>query len=85
MHDRCYRAEHKSYINYGGRGISVDYEWHRKNPSGCKNFLDWYEKNYKSGLLIDRIDNDGNYGPDNCRFATREEQMANSRLVRKRL
>lgn len=81
---RCYCKTCKSYKNYGGRGISMCDEW--KN-----DFVPFYkwaiEHGYKEEktdkginiLTIDRIDNDGNYEPDNCRFVTNAEQAKNKR------
>ena len=52
------------YKNYGGRGINVCQEW--RNPL---TFIAWANKNgYRKGLEINRIDNDGDYKPDNCNF-----------------
>jgi hypothetical protein len=67
------------YKDYGGRGITICEEW--KNDA--KAFYDWsmsngYEEN--KGLSIDRIDNDGNYEPSNCRWSTRTIQCRNQRL-----
>lgn len=61
---------------YGGRGIKVCSEWN----NSFESFRDWALANgYKKGLEIDRIDNDGNYEPENCQFVTRKEQTRNSR------
>lgn len=72
---RCENEEHPNYKDYGGRGISVCEEWY-----DVKNFIDWAKRNgYKEGLELDRIDNDGDYEPSNCRFTTRKKQNRNTR------
>lgn len=82
--DRCYREKCKSYKNYGGRGIKVCDEW--KND--YKKFYEWamangYEEKQTAGgvniLSIDRINNDGNYEPQNCRWVTADIQAKNKR------
>jgi hypothetical protein len=70
MKRRCYNPERKQYKDWGGRGIIVCKEW-LKDPIV---FIEWAEKNgYKKGLSFDRIDNNGNYEPNNCRFITKKE------------
>lgn len=77
--ERCYSELHKSYHEYGGRGITVCDEW--KND--FQAFYDWAMSNgYKEGLQIDRIDNNGNYDPKNCRFVTASENCRNRRTAR---
>ena len=79
MKKRCYNKTFKQYKDYGGRGIKVCDEW--MNP---KVFIDWGKSNgWERGLEIDRIDNDGNYEPDNCRFVTAQVNNCNTRLLRK--
>lgn len=75
---RCYNKNNKNYKNYGGRGIKVCTEWQGVN--GFLNFKSWSMNNgYKEGLSIDRINNDGNYEPANCRWVTDIEQANNKR------
>jgi len=79
MKNRCYNSKSKHYKNYGGRGIKIYDKW----LQNLNNFIDWCNKNgYEKGLEIDRIDNDGNYSPDNCRFVTHKKNNENVRLLR---
>lgn len=73
---RCYETNNIKYNRYGGRGIRVCDEWMGEN--GFINWWEWAKNNgYSDKLTIDRIDNDGNYCPENCKFSTLTEQARN--------
>lgn len=73
MKDRCTNPKNKDWHRYGGRGISYCPRW-----SEFKKFWDDMHNGYSKDLTIDRIDNDGNYCKDNCRWSTLLEQAANT-------
>lgn len=80
MRARCENMNNISYVNYGGRGIKVCDEW--GGLYGFMNFYNWAMSNgYRDGLQIDRIDNDGNYEPLNCRWVTPRENLLNKRTT----
>lgn len=78
MIDRCTNDKHPSWKNYGGRGIIVCDDW-INNPT---LFLNWYGKNYFPKGQVDRINNDGNYSPDNCRIVSAKQNSRNRRNTR---
>ena len=76
MVHRCKNKENGSYESYGGRNISVCNEW----VNSVETFYFWAVNNgFRKGLQIDRINNNGNYEPNNCRFATSGENQRNTR------
>lgn len=86
MHVRCYNPKHVFFKHYGGRGITICPEWHKSNPDGFKNFLEFMGKRPSLKFSIDRIDNNDIYRPykddgvtRQCRWATAEQQRSNQR------
>lgn len=74
MIGRCHTKTNGNYARYGGRGVIVCDEWRTFVP-----FMNWaLSHGYSDELQIDRIDNDGNYEPSNCRFVTRKVNVNNS-------
>lgn len=78
MKSRCYNPNHKSYKDYGERGITICDEW-KETPDA---FFDWaVNSGYHEGLSIERIDNDGEYCPKNCKWVTISDQAQNKRNI----
>lgn len=76
MKNRCCNKNASNYEYYGGRGIKVCNEW----VDNFKNFYDWAINNdYHEGLSIDRIDTNGDYEPNNCKWKTSKQQCNNKR------
>lgn len=76
MIDRCHNPKDHDYIRYGARGINVCDEWRKDKMA----FFNWaFANGYKKGLTLDRIDNNGDYSPQNCRWVTIKQQQSNKR------
>ena len=74
--NRCTNPHYYLFHRYGGRGITLCREWSGEN--GFENFYKWsMENGYRSGLSIERINNDMGYSPLNCKWATMKEQQNN--------
>lgn len=75
---RCTNPENEAFSSYGGRGVTVAPEW-----LDLSTFADWASHNgYSDDLSLDRIDNDGDYKPTNCRWATAAQQSQNRRSTK---
>ena len=80
MRNRCENPHVEKYACYGGRGIRVCREWRESSAA----FIEWaHGSGYEEGLQLDRIDNDGPYSPDNCRWVSRCENGRNKRNSRR--
>lgn len=78
MRQRCNNHKNKNFNHYGGRGILICNDW-----SEFSKFESWAKNNgYKEGLTLDRIDNNGNYSPENCRWVPMSVQCLNTRYNR---
>lgn len=76
MLQRCYNPKDAQYASYGGRGIKVCARW----KESIKNFHEDMGERPSKDYSIDRRDNDGNYTPENCRWATKTQQNMNQRV-----
>lgn len=90
---RCYNPNDKDYPRYGARGIQVDAPWYINGHPNYSAFHEWYvaeeekarqiyDEKYWGKLQVDRVNNEGNYSPDNCRLTTVKVQANNRRNTR---
>lgn len=76
MISRCHNPLNKDYKYYGAKGVVVCNEW-KSEDKGVIAFYEWANSNgYEEGLSVDRIDSNGNYEPNNCRWITMSENIA---------
>jgi hypothetical protein len=73
MHNRCYNKNNKKYEYYGSKGVVVCQKWHT-----FEGFWEDMRSTWAEGLSLERLDSDGNYEKDNCKWATWEEQCRNT-------
>ena len=77
MHTRCYNKNYREFKYYGGRGIKICDRWRR-----FENFRDDMLSSYKDNLSIDRINGEGDYEPQNCRWVNSKVQCLNKRMFK---
>lgn len=74
---RCYNPNHRNYKAYGGKGVKVCKEWQENTGA----FIEWALANgYRDDLTLDRIDNEGDYCPENCQWITAKENASKRKL-----
>jgi hypothetical protein len=80
IHNRCYNKKNQAYSSYGARGTAVDFAWHKDNPDGLINFLEWLDTKLQEAgqpmkYIIALIDKTKNYGPTNCRISDQQKAI----------
>lgn len=91
--NRCHNPKNKDYHKYGARGIQVEAPWYVDGHSNYPAFHEWYvaeeekarqiyDEKYWDKFQVDRVNNNGNYSPANCRLTTSKVQMNNTRLTK---
>ena len=77
MKARCNRENHPAYSRYGGRGVKICEDW-----SDYVKFREWaFVSGYEDGMTIDRVDNDGDYCPENCQWLTKSQHSKKTNLI----
>lgn len=85
MHNRCYNKKNQAYSSYGAKGIAVDWVWHRDNPDGMVNFLEWLDISLKEAehpakWIVMLRDQTKNYGPTNCAISTQQTAVQRRKI-----
>lgn len=91
--NRCHNPKNKDYHKYGARGIQVESPWYVNGHANYPAFHEWYiaeeekarqihDERYWDKFQVDRVNNNGNYSPANCRLTTSKVQMNNTRLTK---
>ena len=86
FNSRCYNENSANFLYYGERGIFVcdEWKWHQPDELGLLNFVKWCKNNPRPNnkYSLDRINNDGTYSPENCKWSTHSEQCKNKRNIK---
>jgi hypothetical protein len=80
IHNRCYNKKNQAYSSYGAKGTVVDWAWHKDNPDGLVNFLEWIDvKLAEAGkplkYVLALVDKTKNYGPTNCMISNQQRAI----------
>jgi hypothetical protein len=86
IHNRCYNKKNQAYSSYGAKGVVVEWEWHKDNPSGLFNFLEWIETKLKeagnpSKYIVALQDKAKSYGPETCIISTQQAAIQRRKSI----
>ena len=84
IRERCHNTSHKHYHNYGARGINLFDNW-RTDVTSFINYVSNLPNDFKQGYSIDRINNNGNYEPNNCTWILKKDQAKNRRVRKSKI